>query len=38
VPQTSTYALNNATLHFTLVLADKGAKRALLDDPTSWAV
>jgi len=38
VPQTSTYALNNATLHFTLVLADKAAKRALLDDPTSPAV
>ena len=33
VPRTSTYALNNATLPFTLALADKGAKRALLDDP-----
>ncbi len=33
VPQTSTYALNNATLPFTLALADKGAKKALLDDP-----
>lgn len=32
VPQTSTYALNNATLPFTLALADKGAKHALLDD------
>jgi alanine dehydrogenase len=33
VPRTSTYALNNATLPFTLALADKGAKTALLDDP-----
>ena len=33
VPRTSTYALNNATLPFTLALADKGAKKALLDDP-----
>jgi alanine dehydrogenase len=33
VPRTSTYALNNATLPFTLALADKGAKQALLDDP-----
>jgi alanine dehydrogenase len=33
VPLTSTYALNNATLPFTLALADKGAKQALLDDP-----
>ncbi|MGR3914875.1 MAG: alanine dehydrogenase [Gammaproteobacteria bacterium] len=33
VPRTSTYALNNATLPFALALADKGAKRALLDDP-----
>ncbi len=33
VPKTSTYALNNATLPFTLALADKGVKRALLDDP-----
>jgi alanine dehydrogenase len=33
VPKTSTYALNNATLPFTLALADKGAKQALLDDP-----
>ncbi|MCQ3812940.1 MAG: alanine dehydrogenase [Acidimicrobiia bacterium] len=32
VPQTSTYALNNATLPFTLALADKGVERALLDD------
>ncbi|MFN3133024.1 alanine dehydrogenase [Roseibium sp.] len=33
VPRTSTYALNNATLPFALALADKGAKKALLDDP-----
>jgi alanine dehydrogenase len=33
VPRTSTYALNNATLPFTLALADKGWRRALHDDP-----
>jgi alanine dehydrogenase len=33
VPRTSTFALNNATLPFVLELANKGAKRALLDDP-----
>ncbi len=33
VPRTSTFALNNATLPFTLALADKGAKKAMLDDP-----
>jgi alanine dehydrogenase len=33
VPRTSTFALNNATLPFALALADKGYKRALLDDP-----
>lgn len=33
VPKTSAYALNNATLPFTLALADKGVKKALLDDP-----
>ena len=33
VPKTSTYALNNATLPFTLALADKGAKEALMADP-----
>jgi alanine dehydrogenase len=33
VPRTSTYALNNATLPFVLALADKGWKRALVDDP-----
>ena len=32
VPQTSTHALNNATLHFALALADTGAKQAMLDD------
>jgi alanine dehydrogenase len=33
VPRTSTYALNNATLPFTLQLAGKGWKAALRDDP-----
>ena len=33
VPKTSTYALNNVTLPFTLALADKGWKQALSDDP-----
>ncbi len=33
VPRTSTFALNNATLPFVLALADKGHRRALLDDP-----
>src|SRR5690606_34162996 len=32
VPVTSAHALNNATLHFGLQLADKGLK-AILDDP-----
>jgi alanine dehydrogenase len=32
VPHTSAFALNNATLPFTLALADKGPKQALLDD------
>jgi alanine dehydrogenase len=32
VPLTSTYALNNATLPFTLAIADKGWKKALKDD------
>ena len=32
VPKTSTHALNNATLPFTIALADKGARQALLDD------
>ena len=33
VPRTSTFALNNATLPYTLELADKGAERALREDP-----
>ena len=32
VPRTSTFALNNATLPFTLALADKGWQRALSED------
>jgi alanine dehydrogenase len=32
VPRTSTFALNNATLPYTLALADKGYRKALLDD------
>ena len=32
VARTSAFALNNATLPFTLALADKGVKRALADD------
>ncbi len=33
VPRTSTYALTNATLPFVLALAEKGWRRALLEDP-----
>lgn len=33
VARTSAFALNNATLPFTLALADKGWKRALAEDP-----
>jgi len=33
VSRTSTQALSNATLPFTLALADKGAEQALVDDP-----
>jgi alanine dehydrogenase len=33
VARTSTMALNNATLPFTVALADKGYRKALLDDP-----
>ncbi len=33
VAHTSTYALNNVTLPFTLALADKGYRRALHEDP-----
>ncbi len=32
VPRTSTYALNNATLPFTLALADRGPRDAMLAD------
>jgi alanine dehydrogenase len=33
VARTSTYALNNVTLPYALALADKGYRRALLEDP-----
>ncbi len=33
VARTSTFALNNATLPFTLALADKGYRQAMLDNP-----
>lgn len=33
VPRTSTFALKNATLPYTLALADKGCRQALCDDP-----
>ncbi|MDO8837841.1 MAG: alanine dehydrogenase [Parvibaculum sp.] len=33
VARTSTFALNNATLPFTLALADKGYRKALADNP-----
>ncbi len=33
VARTSTFALNNATLPFTLALADKGWKKACQEDP-----
>ena len=33
VPRTSTFALNNVTLPFTIQLAEKGAKQAMLDNP-----
>ena len=33
VARTSTFALNNATLPFTLALANKGYRDALLSDP-----
>lgn len=32
VPRTATFALNNATLPFVVALADKGYRKALLDD------
>jgi alanine dehydrogenase len=34
VPNTSTYALTNATLPYTVALADKGWEKALRDDPS----
>ena len=33
VPSTSTYALTNATLPYTVALADRGWRQACLDDP-----
>ena len=33
VPRTATFALNNVTLPHVVALADKGYRRALLDDP-----
>jgi alanine dehydrogenase len=33
VPRTSTFALNNATLPFVVAIADKGARRAMVEDP-----
>jgi len=33
VARTSTFALNNATLPFVLALAERGARRALMEDP-----
>jgi alanine dehydrogenase len=33
VARTSTFALNNATLPFTIRIADKGAKQAIAEDP-----
>jgi alanine dehydrogenase len=33
VPRTSAFALNHATLPFVLALADRGAPRALVEDP-----
>ncbi|MYF07584.1 MAG: alanine dehydrogenase, partial [Rhodospirillaceae bacterium] len=32
-PRTSAQALNNATLPYTLAIADKGWRQALADDP-----
>jgi alanine dehydrogenase len=37
VPRTSTYALNNVTLPYALALADKGPRKALLDNPNFCA-
>jgi alanine dehydrogenase len=33
VPRTSTYALNNVTLPYALALADRGLRKALLENP-----
>ena len=33
VPRTAAFALNNATMPFVLTIAEKGYKKALLDDP-----
>ena len=33
VPRTSAQALNNATLPYTLAIADKGWRQAMADDP-----
>jgi len=33
VPRTSTFALNNATMPYTLALANKGVEQAVQDDP-----
>jgi alanine dehydrogenase len=33
VPRTSTFALNNVTLPFTIQLAEKGARQAMLENP-----
>ena len=33
VPNTSTYALTNATLRYAMAIADKGWRQAIVDDP-----
>jgi len=33
VPRTSTYALSNATLPYALQIANKGAERAMIENP-----
>ena len=33
VPRTSTYALTNATLPYTAAIANKGYRKAIVDDP-----
>jgi alanine dehydrogenase len=37
VPRTSTFALNNATLPYSISLANKGMERAVREDPGLWA-